>query len=221
MSIFKRLYTTFSSRVDQLVTEVENHDAVVEATIREARQAVAKSKVRLARLKTDGERLRRRLGELQQAETKWTERARVSAEQDEDRALECLRRRQACQKQIAELREALSKHEELEARLSRDIRNAETRIGEMSQQRQFMRTRQSAAEALNSISGIDEATTSDLAETFERWDIKVTEAELEAGTAEVYQEDSLEKTFIDAEERETLRAELDELMNKGEERHDD
>lgn len=212
MSIFKRLYATFSSRVDHLVTEIENHDAVIEAAIREARQSVAKSKVRLARLKTDGERLRRRIDELHQAEGKWAERARAVAAEDEDRALECLRRRQACQTQLTELNEAKTKHAQLEARLGRDIHNAESKIAEMTQQRHFMRTRQSAAEALNNIASIDDNTVSDLAETFERWEIKVTEAELEAGTTEVDELDNLERTFMDNEERQDLRAQLDELM---------
>ena len=45
MSIFKRLTATFSSRVDQMVSQIENHDAVVEVAIKESRQATAKAKV--------------------------------------------------------------------------------------------------------------------------------------------------------------------------------
>ena len=107
MSVFKRLSATFSSRIDHLVGQIENHDAVVEAAIRDARQAVAKSKVRLSRLKADGIRLRRKRAELLQAESQWTQRAKDSATQDENRALECLRRRQDCQQQITELDKAL------------------------------------------------------------------------------------------------------------------
>ena len=74
MSIFKRLHTTLRSRVDHMVSEIENHDAVIEAAIREARRSVARSKVRLAGLKGDGMRLRRRLSELRDAERQWTKR---------------------------------------------------------------------------------------------------------------------------------------------------
>lgn len=216
MSVFKRISATISSRVDQLVSQVENHDAVVESSIREARQAVAKSKVRLARLNNDGTRLRRKLADLQHAERKWCERAKSVAAQDEDRAIECLRRRQECQGQITDLTGVLEKHHSLEQRLTRDIRTAEERVSEMSQKRNFMRTRQSAAEALNAISDVDDNVSTELADTFERWEIRVTEAELEAGTSDLDLDDAMEREFIDAEQRDALRAELQQLMENEE-----
>jgi phage shock protein A len=216
MSVFKRISATISSRVDQLVSQVENHDAVVESSIREARQAVAKSKVRLARLNNDGTRLRRKLADLQHAEGKWRERAKSVAAQDEDRAIECLRRRQECQRQITDLNGVLDKHHSLEQRLTRDIRTAEERVSEMSQKRNFMRTRQSAAEALNAISDVDDNVSTELADTFERWEIRVTEAELEAGTSDLDLDDAMEREFIDAEQRDALRAELQQLLRNEE-----
>ena len=211
MSVFKRLSATFSSRIDHLVGQIENHDAVVEAAIRDARQAVAKSKVRLSRLKADGIRLRRKRAELLQAESQWTQRAKDSATQDENRALECLRRRQDCQQQITELDKALGQHAQLEARLTQDIQQAEARVGEMAQQRNLMRTRQSAAEALNTIANIDDATANDVAAAFERWEVQVTEAELEAGNLDYG--DSLEQEYLDNEQREDLRKQLKALLN--------
>jgi len=212
MSIFKRLKTTITASVDQMVGDIENHDAIVEVSIKEARQAVAKSKVRLARLKCEGGKLRRKHAELTNAEIQWTQRARNNADKDEDKALECLRRRNECQRHLAELEEALGKHEALESRLGGDIRTAEHKISEMNQQRNFMRTRQSAAEALNSISDLDESMINETSGAFERWDIRVTESELEAGISDIAIEDSLEREFINTEERETLRAELADLI---------
>ncbi|HAJ92027.1 MAG TPA: hypothetical protein DCO71_05335 [Gammaproteobacteria bacterium] len=210
MAVFKRLSATLVSRIDQVVSQIENHDAVVEVAIRDARQAVAKSKVRMARLQSDGVRLRRKLAELRKGEAQWTQRARSCATKDEDRAIECLRRRRECQRQITELEKVLEQHAVLEERLTRNIRTAEERVGEMSQQRNMMRTRQSAAEALNSIAGMDETVVSDVADAFERWEVKVVGAELEAGSPDVG--DSLEREYLGAEEREALRAELENLM---------
>ncbi len=219
MSVFKRLSTSLVARVDQMVSQIENHDAVIEAAIRNARQAAARAKVRLARVRNDGGRLRRKIAALQSEEVKWTERARASAGTDEETALECLRRRRQCQAQTAQLTEALERHEEMEQRLERDVRSAEERIGEMSQQRNLMRTRQAAAEALTSVSGVDEAAAGDIAETLERWEIQVTEAEIEAGAAEMG--DALERDFVEAEDREALRAELQALMSQEDRRHED
>jgi phage shock protein A len=210
MSIFKRLSATFSSRVDQMVSQIENHDAVVEVAIKESRQATAKAKVRLARVQRDGELLRNKISQLQNDETLWTNRAREMAHKDEDKALECVRRRKLCQKQLEQYTQALKKHEALEQRLAQDIHAAERKLAEMNQQRNLMRTRQSAAQALNSISGVDETVALDVAEAFERWEIKVTESELEVGTVDSM--DLLDQEFLEAEDKQTLQAELEQLL---------
>jgi phage shock protein A len=210
MSIFKRLSATFSSRVDQMVSQIENHDAVVEVAIKESRQATAKAKVRLARVQRDGELLRNKISQLQNDATLWTNRAREMAHKDEDKALECVRRRKLCQKQLEQYTQALKKHEALEQRLAQDINAAERKLAEMNQQRNLMRTRQSAAQALNSISGVDETVALDVAEAFERWEVKVTESELEVGTVDSM--DLLEQEFLKAEDKQTLQAELEQLL---------
>ena len=92
------------------------------------------------------------------------------------------------------------------------MRAAEARVTEMAQQRNLMRSRESAAEALSSIAGMDQQVASDLSDTFERWEIRVTAAELEAGTTDL--SDPLEHSFADGEEREALRIELDELLQE-------
>jgi phage shock protein A len=210
MSIFKRLTATFSSRVDQMVGQIENHDAVVEVAIKESRQATAKAKVRLARVQRDGELLRSKINQLQNDETLWTNRAKEIAQKDEEKALECVRRRKLCQKQLEQYSQALKKHEALEQRLAQDIHAAERKLGEMNQQRNLMRTRQSAAQALNSISGVDESVALDVAEAFERWEIKVTESELEVGTVDSM--DLLEREFLENEDKHALQAELQQLL---------
>jgi phage shock protein A len=210
MSIFKRLTATFTSRVDQMVGQVENHDAVVEVAIKESRQATAKAKVRLARVQRDGELLRNKINQLQNDATLWTDRAREMAPKDEGKALECVRRRKLCQKQLEQYAQALKKHEALEQRLAQDIHAAERKLGEMNQQRNLMRTRQSAAQALNSISGVDESVALDVAEAFERWEVKVTESELEVGTVDSM--DLLEREFLESEDKHALQAELQQLL---------
>jgi phage shock protein A len=218
MSIFKRLTATFTSRVDQMVGQIENHDAVVEVAIKESRQATAKAKVRLARVQRDGEVLRSKITQLHNDEALWANRAREVAHKDQDRALECVRRRKICQKQLEQYAQALQKHEILEQRLAKDIHSAEHKLAEMSQQRNLMRTRQSAAEALNSISGVDESVALDVADAFERWEVKVTESELEVGSIDSM--DLLEREFMQAEDKHALQAELEELLAEKEVQHD-
>ncbi len=218
MSIFKRLTATFSSRVDQMVSQIENHDAVVEVAIKESRQATAKAKVRLARVQRDGELLRGKISQLRQDETLWTNRAREVAAKDQERALECVRRRKLCQQQLLQYQQALKKHEALEQKLAQDIHTAERKLADMNQQRNMMRTRQSAAEALNAISGMDESVALDVAEAFDRWEVKITEAELEVGSLDSV--DLLEREFVQIEDKQALQAELEQLLTEKEVSHD-
>lgn len=212
MSVLKRFSTTVVAHIDRLVGSIENHDAVIDAAIRNARQAAARATVRLERVRRDGERLRQRLDTLRANEQNWARRARACAAQNEDTALECLRRRNACTRQAGELTTALTRHVELEARLAADIQQAQHRVRDMSQQRNLMRSRQAAAEALTTIACMGEQFAVEVDDAFERWEIKVTEAELAADSRTP--RDPLESGFADAEERAALKSELNELIAK-------
>jgi phage shock protein A len=220
MSVFKRLSATIASRVNYLVGEIEDHDAVVECAIRDARKAVAKSRVRLTRLQADGVRLRRKLAGLKQDEKKWAERAISVADEDEEKAIMCLRKRQECQRQVTEITSAVEKYQGLEDRLGQDIRQAESRVTEMSQQRNLMLARQSAAQALNTMSGVDESMVNEVEGAFERWEMRITEEELETGNFDRDMDQSLEREFIDVEERAELRFQLKELLKEEENKND-
>lgn len=215
MSVLKRLTTTLWSRVDHAVGQIENHDAVIDAALRDTRRNSARAKVRLARVRSDGERLRTKLTTLREAEIHWRERARAIADEDENTALECLRRRRECQRQTSELESMLARHAEVERRLSTDIQSLENRLNTIAQQRNLMRTRQSTAEALRLLNTLDDSANIDIDDTFDRWEIRITETEMEAGQPD--QTDAVERQFLETEDREALRAELRGLISTQEE----
>ena len=103
MSLIRRISTSITSSVDRAVSKVENHDAIINAALRDTQQAAAKSRVRLERVRKDGNSLKRRYSELQQAVVRWTERARNVAGEDEAQALEA---------QLHNLRDSIEKHDE-------------------------------------------------------------------------------------------------------------
>ena len=217
MSILKRITATLTSRVSHLVGELENHDAVVASGIGEMRQAYAKAKVRHSRMGTEGVRLRRKLEGLQQDAAAWRERAVACAE--EDRALACLRRGRFAAAQAASLEQALERHLELEKRLLQEIESVRTRIQELEHKRHQMRSREATAEATSCIQRMEEGSSFDMDDTFERWEMRVTEAELT--TDALPARDPLEANFVAEEERVSLAAELVELRRNRESRHED
>lgn len=210
MSLYQRISTTLVAQIDRFVGNIENHDAIVQAAAGDSRRSLAKARVRLGSVRRDGERLVQRISSLETAEADWTERARSHAD-EEPVALECLRRRNLCRRELEQLNASLGQHKELELRLAKDIRLAEGRLQSLVQQRNLMRTRQSTAEALGSLAEADPCRRVDLEDTFERWEERVTEAEMSTG---LYSEvDPFDARFVAAEEQQALRAELNALIN--------
>jgi len=57
MPLIKSLFTTLYSRVDHVVNRIENHDAVIEATIMDIRRALVQAKGCLDKVRNDGQKL--------------------------------------------------------------------------------------------------------------------------------------------------------------------
>jgi phage shock protein A len=211
MSAFVRWTAGFASRIDAMVRQIENHDALVSAAIRDAKEARARARVQLKRVDEDGRRMERRRSELAEAERLWRERALRMAAPDEARALECLRRMKRAAREREELAAQAEEHGRITAQLTRDIRRIDSRIEQLVQQRNLLRTRQSRAEALAAAQHDDGRRLSEVDDILERWEIKVSRTETDVDCA-FEERDDLEVELGASEERDALRAELEELV---------
>ncbi len=216
MNLIRRISASLTSSVDRAVSKVENHDAIINAALRDTQQAAARSRVRLERVRRDGENLKERHYKLQMGVSRWTERARNIAATDEAKALECLRRRKDCETQLVTLRGSIEKHDELEARITEQVKKIESRIGEVSQQRNMMRSRQSVAEATRTINNIQGVSYGEIEDAFDRWEINLGETEILTGASTT--SDPLDTAFLAEEDMTELRIELSELLHKEEEK---
>ena len=215
MNLIRRISTSISSTVDKAVSRVENHDAIINSALRDTQQAAARSRVRLERVRKDGQNLRTRRDELEIAVGRWTERAKKAAADDESTALECLRRKKECGQQLQSLVVSINNHDELESRIVEQVKKIEARIGEVAQQRNMMRSRQSVAEAARTINDIEGVSYGEIEDTFDRWEINLGEAEILMGVSSVG--DPLESAYMAEEEVTELKAELAVLLQTDEE----
>ncbi|BCD96792.1 PspA/IM30 family protein [Marinagarivorans cellulosilyticus] len=215
MSIFKRLQATLTGSLDQAISQIENQDAVVDAILKEARQALAKSKVRLARVEQDGRAMQQELAGIEAAIDSWTQRAQRIGQNDQAKALECLRQRKAALAQKTSLLERIAQHEGVSKRLAFDVKQAEVRVTDMLNKQHLMRTRESAADALRSMNAVEQNMADDLTTTFERWEVKVAQTEILSGNEGYIQSPStLEQEFVSEEEEHALRLELAALTGE-------
>ena len=212
MSLFKRLSATLVSRIDQVVGEIENHDAVIQATLNDVRRKVAQARVRLGQVQREAERLRGHIDEQQQHAERWRRRARATADSNERKALECLRRARQCGQEAERLRTAQLQYTQTTERLEKDIDSSEQRLRAMKQKLTLMRARESSGTALHATSETDGDTIRQLEDSFERWEINI--SQLEMALDQAAPADPLEREFIDSEEETALRDELAELVNR-------
>ena len=212
MAHFKRWTAGLVTRVDSIVVQIENQEALVESVILDLSQRVARARVQLTRVRKDGDALRRRVEETERESTLWRDRART--EPDQARALECLRRAHRATARHAELTERAAEHERAEQRLRRDVATIEQRLEAVREQRNTMRTRQTRAEALALLRSVQGETGYEVDQVLERWDARVTETEIVAGCAEDAYDPFVEQ-FEREEASSDLLAELETLRKDG------
>lgn len=210
MSRMKRWTMSVTSWVDGMLAQVENHEASVNAAIGRVRQATARSRVQLKRVERDQQTLRDSLVTEEQAVDAWRRRAKSA--QDEEAALECLRRHKLAQQRVLRMQERLAEHERCHKELSDGVRVLNGRLGELTERKNLMRTRQSHAEAAHGMSGTA-GSLGDLEEVFDRWETRVGEIEIAAECADPI--DAFEAEHDAVDERAALRIELEELRAEG------
>lgn len=210
MRLLHRISSTISAKVDQAITRVENHDAIIQAAIKRTQTNAATARVRLARVKKDGDALRKRKHALTQAIEDWTRRAREVANDDQTTALECVRRLRLAKDQLEQVSTSLTQHTELERQVERTLAELHARIAKMNQQRNMLRSRESVADAVRIINELDGVGAHDIDDTFERWEVMITEVEFDGSLPS--QVDDLEARFIHEEDRAELEADLQQLL---------
>lgn len=196
------------SRLDRVLSQIENHEAVASSAIAEQRAALGRAAAHMERLRRSGERLRAELSRTGHEGERWRQRARECA--DDTRALECLRRARQCASHAELLQQRLRGLEELVARLGRDMAALEQRHTELCERHRALRARESRAQAAELLA---ESACPDLEDVFERWETRVTEQEyLVTPAADEWRD--LEHQFQDEEERVELVLELRKLRGE-------
>lgn len=212
MKTIRRLTSSISSSFHWVVNQIENHEALVDAAIKEVQDAEARARVQLKRLQADGAAQRKQLAGHREQERIWLERGKRLAEADQTTAIECLKRRRKCAEQVRALEVQEREHSLIEQQLSQDLEAIRGRLNALRQQRNLMRTRQSRAEALTALNTDDGRLLTELDDLFERWEVKIAQCESIGGINPDHV-DPVEHALADEEEANALRAELEALLS--------
>jgi len=209
MNRVKRWTMSVTSWVDGVLAQVENHEANVDAAIIAVRKSVARARVQVRRVERDHASLQSTLATQEDAAGAWMRRVRTLEE--EDAALECLRRAKIAERRAAQLRDRLGEHQRTLKELNDGIGQLGGRLRELTERRNIMRTRQSRAEAMRGMANAA-IPMGDLGDVFERWEARVTEVEI-AGDCDEYV-DTFESELDSAEETAAMREELRQMRSE-------
>ena len=207
MNLIKRLTTSVSATLENAVGELENHDAIVEANIKQTRQAVAKTQARLASLQQQQSNFESQLNVAREQIDLWESRAKSIAVTDEPKALQCLTRRNQSEAEVKRLTQAIDQQSTLITQVADNLNKLKTKLDEMSQRHNLMRSRQTVAEVNRAACKADHS--QQLNETFERWEASVLDSELSIGAHS--NNDPLDAKFSREELSSELNAQLAEL----------
>jgi phage shock protein A len=204
MKLIKRLTTSITATLDSAVGQLENHDAIVEASIKQTRQAVAKTRARINTLGQQHQAYQAQLREAKEQFDLWTKRAADLATNDQQKALQCVARRNQCEADIGRLSYSEKQQADLIRDVTANLQTLQTKLDEMTQKHNLMRSRQTVADVNRAVAYAN--TDDNLNDTFERWESAVLEHEF--AVSDACSRDSLDLELTRAEDEADLLAQL-------------
>jgi phage shock protein A len=209
MNILKRFTTTVSTSFDWVISQVENHEALVNSALSEMQQAAAKARVQFARVQKDGAEMKKKQNELAHTEQLWAERALNVHGEDEKRALECVKRRNQARRDAGLLKTQIEEHGRTEKQLFSDLSLIEQRIGELKRRKNAYCARQYRTDALRSTSAEQIGLIEGVDDLFNRWELKIAQCEAYSPPQDAFEED-----FLSAEEEQALKEDLAQIVSE-------
>lgn len=213
MSFIKRISTTISAQIDQVLGDIENHEALIKAAIQEQRKKYAAAKVQLARLQGDEQQLKQRVAELTLKSQQWQQRALREAAEHEDKALYCLQQKQNVDTEIQRLQHMQQDYAKAIQQMQASMQQCLQALQQAEQQQQLMKARQTSADAITVIDGLDNQQQHTMQETMRRWETKILTQELTNESLSLQPElDTQEQMYIAEEQQDDLKQALADLL---------
>lgn len=222
MSIFKRIVTTVHANVEKTVASMENHEALIQASLKDSRRAVAAANIKLQRLNEDEQHQRNRIDELGRRIDLWTQRASAVAEADQDKAIQCLRQRRIDQRELADAKQALTKHQTMTQQMQDSVNQLQQRVNRLQRQHLELQSRDTLSRATARLDDLELTNDSSIDAMFDRWEESIQEREMRCESSPTGRSSStlsntsmqidLNAEFNVNEEQNELQQELEELM---------
>ncbi len=206
MGILSRMRTVLKSNVNAALDQVENTEKMLNQTVLDMQEQLAKAKQQVAVAIADEKRLERQYKENQTQMDSWMEKAKLAVQRGNDElAKAALQRKTEYESLAAEYKKQWEAQKASVEKLKASLRDLERKIDEARRQKDLLIARSKRAKAQKQIhqtmAGM--ANNTGAFDTFERMRSKVDEEEARAEAAEEMatgtEEATLEKQFAELE----------------------
>ena len=211
MNNLKRIFVSIKSQIDHVADEFENHEALAGVAIEDLQEIASKTRLHLHRVSKMSQQYQQQLAEQQEQAKLWSERAIKSKEDDEQKALQCIKRLREVNVQIKSLEQQCQESTVQEEKIRADIMLINEQLQSLKNKKEILAARQNRASIQESLGSHQGGSLQDVQSVFQRWEGSVVSSEFSTPEAFDVDEDSFAKPFEQEEEDRALKEMLDEL----------
>lgn len=208
MNSLKRLYISIKGQIDHAADEFENHEALAAVAIKDLQAIASTTRLHLHRVRKMTEQYQKQLNEQNQEETKWAARALKAKEQDEQKALQCVKRLLQTKKQISLLEQQFNASTDQENKIRDDLNAIQEQLLVLNNKKQMLSSRQNRTHIQEALQDNQPSSIDNIQQVFDRWEGRVVSAEYDVPQDFT---DNLSDNFEKEEEALELKMMLDEL----------
>jgi phage shock protein A len=209
MNSLKRIFVSIKGQIDNVADEFENHEALAGVAIKDLQTIASKTRLHLHRISKMSEHYQSQLQEQQEQARIWSERAVKTKQENEQKALQCVKRVRQAQRQIQVLEQQCQETEAQELKIRNDLNAIQEQLQTLKNKKEILAARQNRAGIQEVLMDTNGNSFQDAQNIFERWEGSVVSAEFE--TPEQIDIDSFSSKFEQEEDELELKAMLDEL----------
>lgn len=213
MNSLKRIFVSIKGQLDHVADEFENHEALAGVAIQDLQEIAKKTRLHQHRVSKMTVQYQQQLQQLQGQAQLWTERAIQSRDQDEQKALQCVKRLRQVQQKLSILEQQVEQSTAQEEKIQSDLDAIQAQLQDLKNKKEILSARQNRASVHDALEGKSGNTLQDMQNVFERWEGAVVSSEFE--TPEVLIDiDSFANEFEQQEDELALKMMLDDLTRQ-------
>jgi len=210
MNSLKRIFISVKGQIDHAADEFENHEALAGVAIQDLQSIASKTRLHLHRISKMTEQYQKQLDDQKQQQELWTARAIKAKKQDEQKALQCVKRLCQTKKQITLLEQQHEASTQQENKIREDLNTIQEQLLVLKNKKEMLAVRQTRTHLQNSIQDNKENSLDNVQQVFDRWEGRIVSEEYDVPAD---MSDTLSSSFEQEEETLALKMMLDELTD--------